>query len=169
MIEKLSATKEAILDKALFPGLNERNMLEANLKISQYRSDMESYLEDPLIFLAYPVFDSFEGGRKLAGALAANIYWRFLFANILPEDVTGYICVLANSYNQTMVYRVDGKDATFIGDVYTRDERYDDLESFVDLNEYLAHNVDMSIRSYTTVPLNDQFGRVRLCFAFQTL
>jgi hypothetical protein len=63
--------------------------------------------------LAYPVFDSFEDDR-FTGVLATDIYWKLFFANILPPSTSlGIICILENSFNQTLTYRIDGPDVTF--------------------------------------------------------
>jgi hypothetical protein len=61
-----------------------RENFEKDLAASQYRHRSEVYQGDPMTVIGYPVFDSFEDDRQLAGVLATNIYWRLLFTDILP-------------------------------------------------------------------------------------
>ena len=211
ILPNLLQTKEAIMNRAEFPIPEAQKWLEENLAISQYRHDVKNYVDDPLTFLAYPVFDSFSADRQVAGkcgnfcqkqrndlcvhctmldlpperfafphtpnrshllfrvfpahlpgVLATNIYWRLLFSNILQPSAGSYICVVENSYNQTFTFRLNGPDATYLGEGDTHEERYDYLEQFADINEYLQDRARPQTRSYTTVPLNKQFGQYSL-------
>jgi hypothetical protein len=39
-----------------------------------------------------------------------------VLANILPPSTSlGIICILENSFNQTLTYRIDGPDVTYLG------------------------------------------------------
>jgi signal transduction histidine kinase/CheY-like chemotaxis protein len=137
---------------------NYRNMLAA----SQYRHNIDEYLGDPMTMFAYPVFDSFEDDRKLAGVLVTEIYWNLFFANILPPSASGIICILENSFNQTLTYRIDGPDVTYLGEEDSRETRYDYLERHADINAYVERQARPETRSYTTVPLNKEFGKYTL-------
>jgi hypothetical protein len=132
------------------------------LAASQYRHNIEEYLDDPLTFFAYPVFDSFENDRQLAGVIATDVYWKLFFANILPSSASGIICILENSFNQTLAYRIDGPDVTYLGDEDRHDARYDHLEELADINAYVESRAGPETRSYTAVPLNKEFGKYTL-------
>jgi signal transduction histidine kinase len=115
-----------------------------------------------VIAFAYPVFDSFEDDRQLAGVLATDVYWNSFLANILPPSAPGIICMLEISYNQTLAYRIDGPDVTYLGEENRHDTRYDYLEEFADMNAYVQSQARPETRSYTAVPLNKEFGKCTL-------
>jgi hypothetical protein len=77
------------------------------------------YLEDPLTYFAYPVFDSFGDDRQLAGVLATNVYWKLFFTDILPPSAPGIVCILENSHNQTLAFLILGKRISTILDMIT--------------------------------------------------
>jgi len=85
-------------------------------------------LDDPNALIGYPVFDSFDKDRQVAGVLITNIYWGLFFRNILPPSAVGYICVIENSYGQTLSYRVDGKTTRYLGEVDPHDSKYDNMK-----------------------------------------
>jgi hypothetical protein len=118
-------------------------------------------LDGPLTALAYPVFDSFKDDRKLTGVLATDIYWKLFFANILPPSTSsGIVCILENSFNQTLAYRIDGPDVTYLGEEDSHDPRYDYLETHADINAYVESQARTETRSYTAVPLNKSSGSI---------
>jgi hypothetical protein len=131
-----------------------RENYKSSLAASQYRYDIEEYLDDPVTAFTYPVFDSFGDDRQLAGVLATNINWKLFFTKILPHSASGIVCILKNSYNQTLAYRIDGPNVTYLGDEDLHDTRYDYLEEFADINAYVPSQAGPRTRSYTAVPLN---------------
>lgn len=137
-------------------------LINKNLAIGQFRHQTEQYANDPLSFLAYPVMDSFRSDRKVVGVLGINLYWRIFFQPILPEDATGFVCVLENSYNQTFSYRLDGHLVSYLGEGDMHDEAYDHFESSTDVNEYAQNHAGPEMRSYTSVPLNTEVGKYTL-------
>jgi hypothetical protein len=104
---------EAVLHKAAVPIAQGRANLAANLRLGQYRNEVEEYLDDPTTFLTCPVFDGFGDDKQLAGAVLTPLYWRLILSNSLSPAATGIICVLSNSFNQTLSYRVDGADVIY--------------------------------------------------------
>jgi signal transduction histidine kinase/CheY-like chemotaxis protein len=155
-------TNQAVMGRATVPIPSAKEFFRKSLAISQYRHNIGEYLDDPLTTLAYPVFDSFEDDRQLAGVLVANIYWKLLFTGILPTSASGIICILENSYNQTLAFRIDGPDVTYLGEEDLRDTRYDYLEELADINAYIQSQAGPATRSYTAVPLNKDFGKYTL-------
>ena len=162
VLPKLLQTKEAILNSAEFPLPEYQKQLEQNIAISQFRHRASDFVNDPLTWLAYPVFDSFGDDRTVAGVLATNINWGLFFGDSLLDTARGYICVIENSYNQTFSYRVDGPRATFLGELDRHDPNYDHLVQSADINEFVQDRAGPESRSYTTVPLNKEFGKYRL-------
>jgi len=162
LLPKVQQTNEAVMNFAAAPFPEARQWLEDNLAISQYRHDAEPFLDNPLTYLAYPVFDSFEEDRQVAGLLATNIYWLVFFSNSLPPTASSYICILENSYNQTLAYSIHGSDATYLGEGDLHDNRYDSLEQSADINDFVQARAGPRTRSYTTVPLNKEYGKYRL-------
>jgi len=162
VLPKLLETKEAIMNSVVFPPPDPSSVASEYLQLSQHRQQSFEHQDDPHTFFAYPVFDSFGDNRTVAGVVSANTHWRHLFTNILPINANGYLCILENSYNQTLSYRIDGPQAIYLGQGDPHDNRYDHLEHFADINKYLQDRAGPSTRSYTTVPLNQEFGKYRL-------
>jgi signal transduction histidine kinase/CheY-like chemotaxis protein len=163
VLHALLQSNQAVMGRATVPNTpNDMDMFISNLAISQYRHNIDEYLGDPLTMFAYPVFDSFEDDRQLAGVLVTDIYWKLFFANILPPSASGIICILENSFNQTLTYRIDGPDVTYIGEEDSHDTRYDYLEKLADINAHVESQARPETRSYTTVPLNKEFGKYTL-------
>jgi signal transduction histidine kinase/CheY-like chemotaxis protein len=148
------------LATAVLPSAREK--FRKSFAASQYRHNNGEYLDDPVTVFAYPVFDSFDDDRKLAGVIATEIYWKLFFANILPPSTSGIICILENSFNQTLAYRIDGPDVTFLGEEDSHDTRYHYLERYADINAYVESQAGPETRSYTAVPLNKEFGKYTL-------
>jgi signal transduction histidine kinase/ActR/RegA family two-component response regulator len=155
-------SNQAVMGRTTVPTPKARARFRSTLAASQYRHNIGEYLDDPLTYFAYPVFDSFEDDRQLAGVLATDIYWKQLFANILLPSVSGIICILENSYNQTLTYRIDGPDVTYLGEEDLHDTRYDYLEELADINAHVQSQAGPETRSYTTAPLNKEFGKYTL-------
>lgn len=152
-------SNKAVLYKAVVPTAPGRQQLKANLGLSQYRHEIEEYLDDPATFLGYPVFDGFDGSNKtLVGVLVAPLYWRLVLSNALSPTARGIICVLQNSFNETLSYRIDGPMVTFLGDNDYHDPKFEEYEFSQDLNAYLEQSANPATRSYTTVPLHQSFG-----------
>ena len=150
---------KVIINRISVPLPSFHKEVTANIQASQYRNQIDEYLDDPISFFAYPVFDSFNTTtRELVGALVSNLYWRVYFQNILPPVAKGFICVLENSYNQTVSYRVDGADVTFLGPEDFHDKKYDDMETKVDVTPYVQSRANPQTRAYLTVPLHDSVG-----------
>lgn len=161
VLENVLQTEEAIMHHAEVLAKGNPTVQE-NLDLSQYREESVKYLGDPHTFIAYPVFTSFDKDRQVAGVISANTYWRLLFANVLPHLAKGYLCILHNSFNQTLAYRVDGRDATFVGEEDNHDSRYEYLAQSVDINEFVRNRASVRTRPYTMVPLNTEYGSYRL-------
>jgi signal transduction histidine kinase/CheY-like chemotaxis protein len=148
--------------RATVPVPTGREYFRKTLAVSQYRQNIGEYGDDPPTFFAYPVFDSFEDDRQIAGVLATNVIWKLFFTGILPPSASGIVCILENSYNQTLAYRIDGTDVTYLGNEDRHDTQYDYLEEFADINAYVQSRAGPETRSYTEVPLNKEFGKYTL-------
>ena len=159
---------KAILHRVFFPTTTGEKQMQASLSVGQYRHDThtEEYLNDPISFMAYPVFDSLDiDNRQFVGVLAVNLYWRLYFAGILPSSAEPIICVLSNSYNQTFAYHIDGTTASFIGRGDPHNKKYDrdpDFEVNVNVNEYIANRASPDKRGYTTASLHQMYGQTFL-------
>jgi hypothetical protein len=56
-------------------------------------------------------------GCQLAGVLANEYQLEaFLYEDSSSFHLPGIVCILENSYNQTLAYRIDGPDVTYLGD-----------------------------------------------------
>jgi len=178
---------KAAIGPASVPIPSTQALVEANIRVSQYRQEVDHFVHDWSAFLVYPIFDRFRNGdddihrsadsssprepeagksplppAKLVGVLASNIYWKFFFSRLLPQGVRGIICVLENSFNQTFSYRIDGAEATFLGEGDAHHKKFDDMEVSEDISSYLRQRSTPRNRAYTTVPLHEQIGKYRI-------
>ena len=106
---------------------------------------------------SYPVFDSFESDRKLAGLLTVNLHWSLYFENVLPPSARGYYAVLENTLNQTFTYRVDGPDVVFLGNGDLHETEFDDMGIVTNVAEYLEERSSPATSAYKTVSLNADY------------
>lgn len=165
VLPALLAEKGAVVNKAVFPLPSGAENLRANFALSQFRhEDFDVvYATEAFSFFAYPVMDSFAPDAKVAGAIASNMFWRLFFSRALPDEGGSFVCVLENSFNQTLSYRVDGSNAIFLGEGDMHDTQYNSLEARADMNDYHAHHMNNpAMRSYKSLPLNTEYGRYTL-------
>jgi hypothetical protein len=131
--------------------------------LSQFRDRVENVAYDPASSIAYPVFNSFDlAARRVVGAFVCNINWRTIFTQVLPANIQGVHCVVANTFNQTFTIQVDGAGATYLGIGDFHDPAYDHLVQTASLNEYLNGIASKETRSYTSVELDAEFGNFYL-------
>jgi len=162
-VDEIIRTKRAVVNKAIVPIGDGNTIFSANLKIGQYRHNVDEYAQDPVSFIGYPVFDSFNlDERNIVGLVVTNLYWRLHLSRVLPPSATGIICVIENSFNQTLTYRVDGSDVSFLGAVDFHEIQFESMQVEEDLNEYLLNRVSPETQGYMTVPLSDGYGRYTL-------
>ena len=159
VLPAVQQSNKAVMGRATAIMPSAREQFRHSFAASQYRHNNDEYVDDPVTIFGYPVFDSFEDDHQLAGVLITEIYWKLFFANILPPSTSGIICILENSFNQTLAYRIDGPDVTYLGEEDSHDTRYDYLERHADINEYVESQAGPETRSYTAVPLNKEFGK----------
>jgi signal transduction histidine kinase/ActR/RegA family two-component response regulator len=160
LLDALLADESAIMTSAAVPIPEIRPMLEANLKISQYRQFVEDYVNDPQTFMLYPVFNSFSSDRVVGGVLAINLYWKYLLSDLIPPGMNGIICIVENSYNQTLAYEINGPRATYLGtwEAINHTE-FEDLEFSVDLTTFHERTAGPRNTAYKTLGLHHQVGQ----------
>lgn len=156
LLETMTSEKKAVLRAAAVPIPKYKAMLERNMQISQFRENVEDYIDGLSTFLAYPIFGSFDQDHEVVGILATNVYWKVLLSFLLPASSTGIICVIENSYNQTFSYRIDGSVATYLGTEDVHNEKFRKLGVETSVNAYLKDNFSARNRAYPTVPLSDE-------------
>ena len=164
--EVMLNTKEAVMTSAQVPVPDISALLKANLAMSHYRHHAEEYLDDPVTFLMVPVFSNFTSDRELAGFLGINMYWKLRLSDILPETAHGYMCVLENSYDQTLIFRIDGSEVTYLreGSVSGAVDnlRYEEMGMSVNINDYMKEVAGPQTESYTAIPLSQEYGQYKL-------
>ena len=144
-------------------GADTEDLIRLCLTLNHYRHSDVDYNADPLTQMAYPVFDSFDPTtKKVSAMLVTTIFWRLLFANILPDNVQGVICVLSNSLGETVTYRLDGRTATYIGTGDHHDPKYDALVVTRDIFDYITERASIETSSYTTVELDGGYTSYRI-------
>eukprot|EP00977_Amphora_coffeiformis_P002112 scaffold407_cov168-Amphora_coffeaeformis.AAC.8 len=162
-LQALLEKKEAVINRAALPLPAFVEQMRSNIAVSQYRhEDFDTLSDDAVSYMAYPVMDSFEEDTQVVGVLGSNVFWRMIFARVLPESAGSFVCVLENSFNQTLSYRLDGPNAEYLGAGDFHDESYDYLAAFTDMNDILEGRRTPVTRSYTSVPLNAEFGKYTL-------
>lgn len=86
--------------------------------------------------------------------LTATLYWKTYFQNILPDSVNGVICVVESSLGQTFTYRIDGKDATFLGMEDLHDQKHHGFALSADYSTFADADTN---EEYTGVPVDDTY------------
>ena len=116
---------------------------------------------EPLSYISYPVFDSFDGANKTTAAvLIATTYWNSYFQGI-PDDVKGIVCVVSNSAGQAFTYQINGRGRTeFLGLQDHHDSRYDGWRLTAEYSTFLSSQG--STIEYTGVPVDDEFIAYKL-------
>jgi cell division protein FtsL len=130
------------------------------LQLGQYREESDAYDGDPDSNMAYPVFSDFGEKRELVGLLMTTLYWKVYFTDVLPPGADGIYVVLesdAKAENQTITYRIDGPDVTYLGGGDRHDTSFDHLEQSQDITEFIRDRASVRTRSYTAVELNDEY------------
>ena len=123
---------------------------------------------EPLSYISYPIFDHFGENKEVAGVLVATVYWKSYFQGILADDVEGIICVVTNSDGQSFRYKLNGRNADFLGmddDVgkeNTFRTQYESLrlraEYSTGLNQVgIGQDSGEDSAVYTGVPVDDEF------------
>lgn len=153
-VDTMESEHKAILNLAAQP-VDEASKAQFAyyLSVSQYRHSPNDLVDDWHTLLTYPVFDSFEADKQLAGMVFTDIYWKILFSNL--SNLDGIICVIENSHNQTFAYRIDGHTATSLGRGDPHDPKYNRFEVSTDINTHLSDRASPENRAYNTVHLSD--------------
>lgn len=130
------------------------------LELSQYRYKVDRFYDDPFTTIGYPVFDSFDTlNRKVTGLIAATLYWRVYFLNILPSKAKGILVVFDNpSYNQTFSYRIDGDSAQFLGYEDFHEDKFDSYKKSASMAKTLQEIRSPETQAFTAVDVNENFG-----------
>ena len=139
-----------------------------DLFIDRRTNGANRYKDDPGVRMVTPIFDSFDDEKKnLVAVVASAIVWRTYFIDILPENARGVTVVLENTCGQAFTYRIDGKDATYIGPGDLHDLKYDAFEhktgfgAFVGLDPETVERVEgecfYGIRIYPSQEIEDKY------------
>jgi len=162
-LQAILEKKEAIMNRAALQLPAYTEQMKNNIAVSQYRhEDFDTLSDDAVSYMAYPVMQSFEPDAEVGGVIGSNVFWRLIFTSVLPESAGSFVCVLENSFNQTLSYRLDGPNVEYIGAGDFHDKTYDHLAASTDMSEVLQDRRTAVARSYTSVPLNVEFGEYTL-------
>lgn len=74
-----------------------------------------------------------EPSSPIVALQGCGIAWDFALRNLLPETVSGIIAVIENTCGQVYTYKIDGRDAFFLGEGDFHTRKYDDMRVTVDL------------------------------------
>lgn len=131
--------------------------LMSHTTIEQLHDSRKLYSGNPQTMVVFPVFDSFGADRQVVGVLAVNLYWRDFFRDILPASTNAsYLCILENSYDQTLAYRISGQEVVYLGTGDPHDTSYDHLEQYADVNHFVH------LRQHPFTMLNSEFGKYQI-------
>jgi len=131
------------------------------LQNGQYRHQNESYGNDPMSALIYPVFDGFGQDRKVVGVLFNTVYWRFMLMGILPTDSTdSLVYVFENSRGQKETYEITGANAKYCKEdhdcPYDVEYVYGDVDELNLVTEFML-SAGPESRSFTSAAINSQY------------
>ena len=98
-----------------------------NLFLHRWKDGSFEYEDGPVSDVYIPIWDSNGKQKTLASVLTAYVYWQSFFTNVLPDNANGIIAVLENTCKQHFTYRIDGKNADYIGAGDLHNTKYDDM------------------------------------------
>ena len=165
MMRQSLDTKKATLSylQTNHTGATTEDLIRILLTLGQFRHEDVDYNADPMTQVSYPVFDTFNPiTKKVAGVIVTTIFWRLLFANILPASVQGVICVLSNTLGDQATYRIDGRTVTYLGKGDLHDPQYDDMAVTRDVAEYIKERSSIETTSFTSVELDGGYTSYRV-------
>jgi class 3 adenylate cyclase len=120
-----------------------------NLFLNRWKSGGNDYDEGPVSDIIIPVFTSFGENKTVGALLNSYIYWQVYLTDILTDEAEGIVCVLENSCSQSFTYRIDGKDATYIGQGDLHDPSYNGMMVETGFGAVVGNNnVDFSIHEH---------------------
>ena len=99
-----------------------------------YEGAVRDEITNPHSFLMQPIYPSLANGNEkidrdsLLGFIVGVLPWDTYFLNLLPGHIKGIIVVLHNSCGEDFTYRLDGQDATYLGEGDLHDTKYNHLE-----------------------------------------
>jgi hypothetical protein len=154
----------AIINRITLPIPEGFQSMSQNLATSQFRKeDFELLAKDAVSFIGYPIMNSFASNATIAGVVAGNVLWKLVFSRVLPEGAGSFICVLEDSFHQIVSYRLSGNSVEYLGEGDGfHDGKYESLVTRTDTEETARHLEDPTTRSYTSVPLNTEYGKYKL-------
>jgi hypothetical protein len=94
----------------------------------------------PHSIAAQPIFknrlriETNKKGLQVVAYLYSIINWRKYLVNLLPHGVNGVMAVLRNSCDQKFTYRLDGNEATILGEGDIHDTKYDSWTKSIDFS-----------------------------------
>ena len=109
--------------------------LLGNQNVDDYSDFLDAYVNDtyvhegePITNLYYPIFDTFEVGRRVVGIYSASIFWHTYFRGLLPLHANGIVCVVENACGDEFTYIINGGEPCFVGIGDLHSEVYDHLQ-----------------------------------------
>ena len=134
-------------------------LVNLSLPLSQYRQSSQSYDNEPVSPLMYPVTGTLvrPNATDVVGVLTAQLYWRSFFTNVFASqsNANGLYCVVQNSLDQTWSYRVDGPDVTFLGVGDIHPAQFNDMVYVMDnIWALVQARASPETRAYTVTDLD---------------
>lgn len=83
--------------------------------IDKYKAAGNTYLDDPVTDLVYPIHSEFFGESDVVALVHAHLGWRSFFTDALPEGDGPLIASLHSRCSDMFTYIVDGPRAEFLG------------------------------------------------------
>lgn len=136
-----------------------------NLFLNRWKDGGNNYEDGPVSYLYVPVYDSYGADKKMVSMLLANVYWQVYFQGILADNVKGVVAVLENQCGQAFTYRIDGRDAHYLGPGDLHDRKYDDMTETTGFGAFLPgadreaidFNCAYSVNIYPSQEMEDIF------------
>jgi Adenylate and Guanylate cyclase catalytic domain len=123
---------------------------------------------EPMSDIYFPIIDDLSRveltddpqAQNVVGLLCASFYWREMVLDILPEGSDGIDIVVDNACAGSFTYRINGRNASFVGAGDRHDPAYDGLmesERLVDIISVARHESE-----YSGPPLDSEFCPIKL-------
>lgn len=96
----------------------------------------------PRSYAIQPVFRDFAWDSELVGFIFAVVPWWTYFVDVLPVGTDGYIVEVQDTCGLPFFYRLDGPDATYLGQDITPNPEYADIIAAHEFAEFARYSND---------------------------
>jgi hypothetical protein len=96
-----------------------------------------------------------DSDSKVVAFISGGFAWDFALRYVLPDNIEGIVVEIRNSCNQSGTYELMGHNAIFLGEHFSHDPKFDNMEVVRDLSPSTHPN-------FATIPGHCRYTMVRI-------